>query len=329
MGFFLSLLLGFLPMLAYAGFVYWLDRYEKEPKILLGGVFICGAIIAAGGAFFVNTLMGVGIYLFSNSESFTELTTSVLIAPIIEETLKGLAVLVVYLVFISEFDSILDGIIYAAITALGFAATENVYYLYNLGFVKGQYTGLLVMAFIRIILVGWQHPFYTAFTGIGLAITRLNRNIGIKVAAPLAGWSIAIFLHSLHNTLAELFTGIPGLLFGTMVDWTGWLFIFIVVILALKNEQSNLVIQLKEEVTLGTISPEQYQVACSAWSQSQAGIHALISGRYKNTRRFYQTAAELAHKKRQLSQLGDESGNGRMIERLRKDLADLSPIAYP
>jgi RsiW-degrading membrane proteinase PrsW (M82 family) len=329
MGFILSLLLGFIPMFVYAGFVYWLDRYEKEPKVLLGGVFIWGAIVAAGGAFFVNTILGVGVYLFTNSASFTELTTSMLIAPIIEESLKGMAVLVVFLVFTSEFDSILDGIIYAAITALGFAATENVYYIYNLGYVKGQYDGLLAMAFVRNILVGWQHPFYTAFTGIGLAITRLNRNSGIKIAAPLAGWCTAIFLHSLHNTLAELLSGIPGLLVSTMVDWTGWLFIFIVVILAIKNEQSNLVTQLKEEVTLGTLSSAQYEIACSAWAQGKASIRAVLSGRYQVTRRFYQIAAELAHKKRQLSQMGDECGNSQMIEHLRKDLAGLSPVAYP
>lgn len=329
MGFTFSLLLGFLPMFLYAGFVYWLDRYEKEPKILLGSVFIWGAIVAAGGAFFINTLLGLGVYLFSNSETFTELTTSVLIAPIVEETLKGLAVLVVYLVFTSEFDSILDGIIYASITALGFAATENVYYIYSLGFAKAQYDGLLAMTFVRVILVGWQHPFYTAFSGIGLAIARLNRDMKIKIAAPVVGWCIAIILHSLHNTLAHLLSGITGMLVGSIVDWSGWLFILFITFLAQQNEKANLVAQLKEEVGLGTISSEQYRIACSTWAQSMAGIRALLSGRYRITRRFYQIAAELAHKKRQLNQLGEENGNSQMIERLRKDLADLSPVTYP
>lgn len=327
MGFSLSLLFGFLPMFLYAGSVYWLDRYEKEPKVLLGGVFIWGAIVAAGGAFFINTLLGLGVYLFSSSETFTELTTSVFIAPIVEETLKGLAVLVVYLVFTSEFDSILDGIIYAAIAALGFAATENVYYIYSLGFVKGQYDGLLAMAFVRVVLVGWQHPFYTAFTGIGLAISRMNRHMKYKIAAPVLGWCIAIFLHSLHNILVHLLSGISGLFVGTFVDWSGWLFIFFVAIMALRDEQANLAAQLKEEVTLGTISSEQYQTACSAWAQSQAGIRAVLSRRYRKTRRFYQTAAELAHKKRQLSQMGEEYGNSQLIERLRQDLIALSPVA--
>ena len=43
------------------------------------------------------------------------------------------------------------------------------------------------MFFVRVILVGWQHPFYTAFIGIGLAISRLSRNTSIKIIAPIIG----------------------------------------------------------------------------------------------------------------------------------------------
>lgn len=329
MGFFLSLLSGFLPMLLYAGFVYWLDRYEKEPKVLLGGVFIWGAVVAAGAAFFINTLLGIGIYLFTNSESVTEWTTSSIIAPIIEETLKGLAVLVVYLVFLTEFDSVLDGIIYAAITALGFAASENVYYIYTVGFLKGQYAGLLAMTFVRVLLVGWQHPFYTSFIGIGLAFTRLSRNLVVKFAAPVVGWSVAVFFHSLHNTLLHLLSDPGGFLFNTATDWTGWVFIFIVVLLAIRSEQHNIALQLEEEVNKGVISKEQYLTAYSAWAQSLASLGALRSGQYRSTRRFYQLAAELAHKKRQLSQMGEEIGNSAIIEQLRQELSSLSPLAHP
>ena len=45
----LSILLGYIPAFVYAGFVYWLDRYEKEPLPLLGGVFMWGALVAAAG----------------------------------------------------------------------------------------------------------------------------------------------------------------------------------------------------------------------------------------------------------------------------------------
>ena len=327
MGLILSILLGFIPMFCFAGCVYWLDRYEKEPAALLGGVFGWGAIVAAGAAYLINTVIGTGVYLFTNSEAVTELTTGSLVAPIVEESLKGLAVLAVYLVFLNEFDSLLDGMIYAAITALGFAATENSYYIYNLGFHEGNYPGLFAMAFIRVVLVGWQHPFYTAFTGIGLAISRLNKNLPIKILAPIAGWSVAVLTHAFHNTLAHLLNGVEGLLFSTAVDWLGWLVVFCVLIMAIRSERRTLTIYLREEVQLGTITANQYQTACSQGAQWLARTGSLFAGRYRTTNRFYQLAAELAHKKNQLNYLGEERGNSQRISNLRNELAGLSPLA--
>ena len=86
-------------MLLFAYVVYWVDRYEKEPIALLGGVFLWGAIIAAGAAFIVNSFLGLGIYMFTGSQAFTELSTASVFAPIIEETLKGMACLFVFLFF--------------------------------------------------------------------------------------------------------------------------------------------------------------------------------------------------------------------------------------
>lgn len=327
MGLLLSFFFGIVPMLIFAWFVYWLDRYEKEPKILLGGVFIWGAVVAAGGAFLINTILGLGIYMFTGSETTTDLTTGSLIAPIVEESLKGFAVLIVYFIFRREFDSVLDGIIYAAIVALGFAATENVYYIYQYGYAESGLQGLLWLVFVRVILVGWQHPFYTAFIGIGLAITRYSRNLFVKITLPILGWCAAVFTHSLHNTIASLLSGAGGLLIGTMVDWTGWFFMFLVILWAINNEKNYITRQLREEVTRGLITPDQYRIACSAWAQSVARLNALTAGHYSATNRFYQTCAELAHKKQQREKLGEESGNTVIIEHLRAELANLAPLA--
>ena len=61
LGLSLSIFFGFAPVLFFAWIVYWLDRYEKEPGILLGGVFVWGAVIAAGAAFMINTTLGLGV----------------------------------------------------------------------------------------------------------------------------------------------------------------------------------------------------------------------------------------------------------------------------
>ena len=41
--------------------------------------------------------------------------------------------------------------------ALGFAATENAYYIFNMGYLVNGWQGITQLSVIRILLVGWQH----------------------------------------------------------------------------------------------------------------------------------------------------------------------------
>jgi len=314
-----SLVCGFIPMFIFAAFVYWLDRYEKEPKALLGGAFFWGVVIAAGGAFIINTAFGIGIYLFTGSEAATEIGTASVVAPIVEEFLKGLAVLIVFLLFYREFDSILDGVIYGGIVALGFAATENAFYILDRGYNEGGWAGLWTLVFVRVILVGWQHPFYTAFTGIGFAVARTNSNLLVKFIAPVIGYVVAVSTHAFHNTFGSLIGGLEGLAMGTALDWFGWAIMLAFIIWMITHERKLLQKQLRDEVTSGLISPLQYQKALSPWTVSTAPF----SGRA--TARFYQVCAELAHKKEQLHRHGNEQGNMAIIDSLRRELAALAP----
>ena len=327
MPFLTSLFFGFAPMFLFAYILYWTDRYEREPKILLGAVFFWGVAIAAGGAFVVNTALGMGVYIFTGSESATDFTTATLIAPIVEESLKGLAVLIVFLVFRKEFDSVLDGIVYAGVVALGFAATENTHYIYNMGYLDGGWEGLWFLVFVRVILVGWQHPFYTAFTGIGLATARMSRSGVVKVLAPIIGFSIAMFTHAFHNGMASLLSGIGGLAFGSFLDWTGWFFMFLFILWAISKDRKLLKLHLQEEYTLELITADQYHTATSSWKQTAARLQAITKGKYKATRRFYQVCGELAHKKEQYHKLGNEKNNGEIIQSYRAELAVLKDKA--
>jgi protease PrsW len=326
MGFLLSVFFGFVPMLLFAGFIYWLDHYEKEPKHLLQGAFIWGAVVAAGAAFLINTTIGLGIFALTGDESIAEFTTGSLVAPIVEELLKGMAVVIVYIFFRHEFDSVLDGIVYAAITALGFAATENTYYIYTYGFLENGYAGLFSLVFIRVLLVGWQHPFYTAFFGIGLAMARMNRSFSKKVIYPILGLGAGILLHSVHNTIPSLISGAAGILFGTLLDWSGWLVMFGFVIAMIAREQRMLKKELIEEVSLGTMTEKQYHTAYSGWARFTALVNAMGTAHFQNNRKFYQLCAELAHKKHQYGQLGEERGNSKIISTIRMKMSLLSGV---
>jgi RsiW-degrading membrane proteinase PrsW (M82 family) len=314
-----SLFFGFVPMFFFAAFIYWLDRYEKEPKILLGATFFWGMVIAAGGAFIINTAFGMGIYMFTGSEGAAEIGTTSIVAPIVEEFLKGLAVAIVFFIFYNEFDSILDGIIYGGMVGLGFAAIENTIYIYRNGYLDGGWGGLFLLAFIRVILVGWMHAFFTAFTGIGFAVARTNKNTLVKLIAPLIGFGVAVTTHAFHNTFGGMIGGLGGLAAGTFVDWVGWSFMLVFIIWMINNERSLVKTNLQSEVTSGLISQAQYQKALSPWTVSTAGM----SG--KATARFYQACGELSHKKEQFTKQGDEGGNAAIIEKLRAELATLAP----
>jgi protease PrsW len=317
---------GFVPMFLFAAFVNWLDRYEKEPKLLLGAAFGWGVVIAGGGAYILNTAFGMGIYALTGSAGAAEFGTTSIVAPIIEEGLKGLAVLVVFLLFRKEFDSILDGIVYGAITAMGFAAIENVLYIYRNGYQEGGWEGFWTLVVIRVVLVGWMHPFFTAFTGIGLAIARMSRNTLVKVLAVPTGYITAVLLHAFHNTFSGLIGGFTGLLAGTAVDYIGYAFMAAFIIWMIAHERNILKRNLQEEVEKGYISQKQYHSAL-AFFQTNAYWAALTSGSLFKTARFYQVCGELAHKKEQRLKLGDERGNTRMIEQLRSELVALAPIA--
>jgi RsiW-degrading membrane proteinase PrsW (M82 family) len=321
--FLLVVAMSFGPALFYAAIVYWLDRFEKEPLRLLAGAFLWGAVVATIGAIIATTVLQVGLEVFTGNPALAEITGTTLFAPLVEESLKGLAVLIIFLAFPHEFDSVLDGIVYAAITALGFAATENVLYLYFQGYSSEGTTGLVVLFVLRVLLGGWGHAVYTAFIGIGLAVARLRRGWAIKLAAPVLGWGMAVFLHALHNTMATILgaqLGLGGLVATLLVDWMGWGVAFSLVVWAIFRERRWISTYLREEVALGIISADQYRTACSIRAQLAA------RARGRAARHFYAACAELAQKKHQLATLGEERGNSSHISTLRATLAQQSPL---
>ena len=289
---------GFVPMFLFAAFVNWLDRYEKEPKLLLGAAFIWGVVIAGGGAYILNTAVGIGVYSLTGSASAADFSTTSIAAPIIEEALKGLAVLAIFFMFRKEFDSILDGIVYGGITAMGFAAIENVLYIYRNGFQESGWEGFWTLVFIRVVLVGWMHPFFTAFTGIGIALARISRNSLIKLVAIPAGYSVAVFTHAFHNTFSSVIGGGGGFILGLLADYFGYAIMLGFIIWMIAHERNILKRHLVEEVNSGAITRRHYNTAISFF-QTGAHLSALTTGTFRSTSRFYQVLGELAHKKEQ------------------------------
>ena len=320
----LAALLSFVPAFLCAAFVYWIDRYEKEPRLLLGGVFCWGAVVAAGGALVSQVFLEGTVQLATGSEETADLAGITLFAPLTEESLKGVAVLLVFLVFRREFDSVLDGLVYAGVTALGFAATENTLYLLG----QNGVDGMLRLWFVRVVLGAWDHPFYTAWTGLGLAATRLSRSAAVRWLAPPAGWFLAVMAHAIHNGLATAASRVNELGVAMfLLDWMGWFLIAVVLLAAVWRERRMLKRQLAEEVARGVLDERQYRTAFSLFPHLGARLRALSSGNLLATRRFYRLCGELAHKKQQLARLGDEGSTVLLIEELREEMRRLAPLA--
>jgi protease PrsW len=323
MAFLIAVVLSFVPAFFYAAIVYWLDRFEKEPLRLLVGAFLWGAFVATIGAIIWTSVLQLGVGLLVGDVA-ADVAGTTLLAPIVEEILKGLAVALIFVVFPHEFDSILDGMVYGAITALGFAATENVLYLYFLGYQEGGYVELIVLFILRVILGGWGHAVYTAFIGIGLAAGRLHRGPAInKLLFPLLGLFAAIFLHALHNSMAVFLAGaagLGGLAAMLLVDWFTWVVALGVVIWAIRREQRWMLDQLRDEVARGTLSEAQYRTASSIMGQTRARLRGREAGR------FYNACANLAQKKHQLAYLGEERDNSARVAMLRAEVARLAPL---
>jgi hypothetical protein len=209
--------------------------------------------------------------------------------------------------------------------ALGFAATEDVFYLISaydeqgLGYMLGIW-------FLRVILTGWNHPMFTAFIGIGLAVARLNPNLLVKITAPILGWAVAVILHGVYNGLLSTAEGGVTLL-AFCVSWVGWIAVFAIILWAIRGERARNRKYLADEVNAGILSRRQYELAGSALSPTFTRFSALGSGRYWDTRRFFQVCGELAQKKEQLHKYGEERGNPKRIETLRAELERLAPIA--
>lgn len=317
--------MAFIPAFFFSWFLYWLDRYEKEPRWLLLMTFFWGGFVAIIGTLIIATIFEIGFSLVLNDAVLEDIAGGSITAPLVEEFMKGLAVMLVFFMFRKEFDSILDGIIYGGIAGLGFAATENVFYF------LGQYAdagwgGMFTNFALRVGVFAWGHPFYTAFTGLGFAVSRTNKNVLVKFIAPVVGYLLAVMAHSFHNTSLVFVTGLGSLALVILLEWGGWLIFLGFIVWLIRHEQGLLKKHLREEVASGLISEAQFKTAVSFF-QFNARMAALSSGAYKATDHFYQYLGELAHKKEQFEKFGDERGNAALIQKHRESIHALAPKA--
>ncbi|MGY5127870.1 PrsW family intramembrane metalloprotease [Streptomyces nigrescens] len=213
-GFLVGLGLAVFPVPLLVAAFCWLDRVEPEPWRNLAFAFTWGACAATLVALLANGFATdwLAANIASTSPSEAEAWGATVIAPVVEEVVKGAAVLLLYRFRRRDFDGITDGIVIAGITATGFAFTENVLYLGN-AFGEDQslgHSGLDSLTagtfFLRIIVSPFAHPLFTILTGlaVGITATRYPRRRAARIALALLGLLTAVLLHAIWNGASSL-----------------------------------------------------------------------------------------------------------------------------
>ncbi len=195
------------PVLVVVAAFLWIDRWEPEPAKLLLLTFAWGACVATLTALLVNdTAEAVGDLLLGTGNGGK--VSALVSAPLVEEAVKAVPVIALMRRRSHEFDGVVDGIVYAGLSAAGFAFVENVYYFgrafVEYGFGDGMSTGVFAAFILRGLLSPFAHPLFTVLTGIGIGLVVHSGNRSVKIMLPLGAYVGAVLLHALWNASATL-----------------------------------------------------------------------------------------------------------------------------
>ncbi|WP_055701049.1 PrsW family intramembrane metalloprotease [Streptomyces silaceus] len=206
-GFLVGLGLAVVPVPLLVAAFRWLDRVAPGPWRNLLFSFSWGACAAALIAIVANSFAIRWIATATADPTSADTLGATVIAPIVEESAKAAAVLLVFLFRRRDFTGLVDGVVIAGVTATGFAFTENILYLGN-AFVTDQLSrdsGLASVTaatfFVRVVMSPFAHPLFTVLTGIGFGIAALSaeRMRVRRVLLPFAGLLLAMGMHALWN----------------------------------------------------------------------------------------------------------------------------------
>lgn len=259
----ISIVAAIIPTVFYVLLFYWADRYEREPLWLASMAFVWGAVPAIILSIIAELWLGWN-WIDAPDSMTGAIVEGAIIAPIVEELVKAAALLLIFWLMRHEFDGVLDGIVYGGLIGFGFAMTENFFYFVG-AYDEGGYQQLTIVIFLRAVLFGLNHAFYTGLTGIGFGLARNSRSRNIAVRWILLGLIGAIVTHSLHNLGASLAAfNLAGLGLSLIVAVAGILLVLVAVILSWRHERSSLRLELAEEIGI-LLTADEYERMIRRW----------------------------------------------------------------
>jgi len=208
------LLSALIPVFFVFVFIYFMDKYEKEPIRLLLANFFLGAI----GSIIITTLLyviiDIPLPLRDHTSVFEQFIKAFFVVGLTEEFSKYI-VLRYYAQPHKEFNEPFDGIVYAVMISMGFAATENIMYVYQ---------GGLETALIRAFTAVPAHATFGILMGYYVGKAKFSNN---RFVLNLCGLFLAAFFHGAYDFFLFI-DFIPGIWVGAFIS------LFIGIILARK-----------------------------------------------------------------------------------------------
>ncbi|MBG6053910.1 RsiW-degrading membrane proteinase PrsW (M82 family) [Salinibacterium sp. CAN_S4] len=276
--------------------VRWIDRWEREPRLAVLFAFLWGAAVAVIIALVVGDGVDPLITLISQGdEQVYQFIGAAIQAPLVEESAKGLGLLVIFIAARRYFDGPVDGIVYAAWVAGGFAFTENILYfgsqLLDAGTAFSPDVAFLF--FVRGVMSPFAHVMFTMFIGLALGIAaRRGSGIPATFGLFLIGLIPAMLLHALWN--GALF--FVNDFFGYYVIVQFPLFVLAIVLVRfLRKQEAKLTFdRLSEYAAVGWFAHDEIPALATAQGRRQALAWATRNGRRSAMKQYITDATKLA-----------------------------------
>ena len=195
-----------LPALVLLFLVYRADKVEKEPVDLILKLILMGVLSALLASAVESLGMAALDRMVSPNNPYYTVLLAFLVVAAVEEGCKFL-LLKKRSWNNPNFDFMFDGIVYAAAVSLGFAALENIIYVFGYG---------LSVAPARAVFAIPGHLSFSVFMGYFYGRARLAANSGDVSRSRLNLWAAylsAVFFHGFYDTCAMTESDTAALLF--------------------------------------------------------------------------------------------------------------------
>jgi RsiW-degrading membrane proteinase PrsW (M82 family) len=287
-------IMALIPLVIVFLAVRWVDRWEPEPRLAVVFAFLWGAAMSVVIALVIGSgIDPVLVALSGGSEFVYEFLGAAIQAPLVEEGAKGLGLLIIFFAASRYFDGPVDGVVYAAWVAGGFAFTENILYFGSQLLDSGGFDGSVVEIFIiRGIMSPFAHVIFTAATGIALGYAARRASKAAAIPFFILGLIPAVLLHALWNGALFFVSDFYG--YYAIVQVPIFIAAILLVVFLRRQEAKLTHDRLAEYAAVGWFAPEEISALATGPGRRQALAWAARSGKRKQMKTYIRDATRLA-----------------------------------